>query len=63
MHDEIPYREPIRMSLENFCEIQMWQHKAAELVYEPACLVQIHVSRVREQRFEHELQKTSQTQV
>ena len=34
---KIPYREPIHMFWENYCEIQMWQHKAAELVYEPLC--------------------------
>ena len=34
---KIPYREPIHMSWENCCEIRMWQHKAAELVYESAC--------------------------
>ena len=49
----------------------MWQHKAAELLYESACFeptvfVQIrghHVSQAREFRFEHEVQKTFQTQV
>ena len=34
---EIPYRELIQMFGEDYCEIQMWQHKAAELLYEPAC--------------------------
>ena len=44
------------------CEIQTWQHKAAELLYEPlhlepASSVQIgghHVREIREERFEHE---------
>ena len=43
----------------------MWQHNAAELLYEPlrfepACSIQIdryHVNQACEQRFEHELRK------
>ena len=34
---KIPYREPIQMVWGDCCEIQMWQHKAAELLYESAC--------------------------
>ena len=68
---QIPYREPIRMVWGDCCEIQMWQHKAAELLYEslhlePASSIQIgryHVNQACEQRFEHELQKTSLTYV
>ena len=68
---KIPYREPIQMVWGDCCEIQMWQHKAAVLLYESACFeptvfVQIrghHVSQAREFRFEHEVQKTFQTQV
>ena len=60
---EIPYREPIQMVWGDCCEIQTWQHKAAELLYEPlhlepTCSVQIkryHVNQTCEQRFEHEL--------
>ena len=37
VREQIPYRELIRMFGEYYCETQMWQHKAAELLYEPAC--------------------------
>ena len=36
-NNKIPYREPIQMVWGDCCEIQMWQHKAAELLYESAC--------------------------